>query len=138
LVVAAAFADRSGSAAVAFYAFLALVAVASVIALSSYGQLLEASGEPRRPQRQAQEETARRLQALLWAVLVGLAVIGAASRAPSLGEGKVPGIAGTVVIGCLLVLCIEGLVALDAQRRRVPVRRVVAPERARSRRREAA
>ena len=34
--------------------------------------------------------------------------------------------------------CVEGLVALDAQRRRVPVRRVVAPARVRSRRRQAA
>jgi hypothetical protein len=119
LVVAAAFADGSGSALFAFYAFFALVPVAAVIALNGYGDLVESP-----PARE--EETPRRLQALLWAVLLAFAVLGAASRAPVLGEGAVPRLGGTVVIACLLVLCVEGIVALVLHTRR-PARRVVVP-----------
>jgi hypothetical protein len=139
LVVAAAFADRSGSAAVSFYAFLGLVVVAAVLALSSYGALVETAPGVSGSERQTvSDETWRKLQALLWAVLLALAVVGAAARAPAVGAGAIPGISGTVVISCLLVLCVEGLVELDSHRRSVPVRRVLVPDRARQRRREAA
>jgi hypothetical protein len=116
-VVAAAFADASGSPLVAFYAFLALVPVAAVIALNSYGELVETPPAPE------EDETHRRLQVLLWAVLLVLAVLGAASRAPVLGEGAVPRLGGTAVIACLLVLSVEGIVELVAQTRRKPPRR---------------
>ena len=67
LVVAAAFADGSGSVSAAFYAFLALVAVVvAVLALNAYGELVEAPAEP------GEDQTTRRLQALLWAVLLGV------------------------------------------------------------------
>jgi hypothetical protein len=123
LVVAAAFADGSGSASAAFYAFLALVAVAAVIALNAYGELVEAPAAP------GEDLTTRRLQALLWAVLLALAVTGTAARAPALGEGSIPHAGTTVVIACLLVLCTEGIVELVAMSRRRPLRRVrVVPE----------
>jgi hypothetical protein len=118
LVVAAALADRSGSASAAFYVFLALVAVSAVIALNAYGELVEAPVLP------GQDETTRRLQALLWAVLLGFAVLGAAARAPAVAQGAVPHLGSTVVICCLLVLCTEGIVELVAiSRRRPPLRR---------------
>ncbi len=117
LIVAAAFADSSGSARVAFYAFLLLVPVAAVIALNSYGELVEAPPAPE------EDGTHRRLQALLWAVLLAFAVLGAASRAPVLGEGGVPRLGATAVIACLLVLSVEGIVELVAQTRRRPARR---------------
>jgi hypothetical protein len=110
LVVAAALADASGSAPLGFYSFLALVAVAAVIALSSYGDLLDSPPA-------AEEATARKLQAVLWAVLLGFAVLGTASRAPALGEGAVPRVAATALIACLLVLCVEGVVELVEQGR---------------------
>ena len=112
LVVAAALADGSGSASAAFYAFLALVAVAAVIALNAYGELVEAPADP------GEDPTTRRLQALLWAVLLVLAVTGAAARAPALGENSVPHAGTTVLIACLLVLCTEGIVELVAMSRR--------------------
>jgi hypothetical protein len=118
LVVAAALADGSGSASAAFYAFLALVAVSAVIALNAYGELVEAPAAP------GEDQTTRRLQALLWAVLLAFALLGAATRAPALGEGVVPRLGGTAVIACLLVLCTEGVVELVAISRRRPVRRV--------------
>jgi hypothetical protein len=117
LVVAAAFADGSGSPSAAFYAFLGLVAVAAVVALNAYGELVETP-------RIGRDETTRRLQAVLWAVLLGLAVLGAAARAPALGEGAVPHAGSTVLIACLLVLCTEGIVELVVISRRRPVRRV--------------
>ena len=120
MVVAAAFADGSGSASAAFYAFLALVAVAAVIALNAYGELVEAPADP------GEDATTRRLQALLWAVLLGFAVLGAAVRAPALGEGAIPHGGSTVVIACLLVLCTEGIVELVAMSRRRPIRRLYA------------
>ena len=119
MVVAAAFADGSGSASAGFYAFLFLVAVAAVIALNAYGELVEAPADP------GEDATTRRLQALLWAVLLGFAVLGAAVRAPALGENAVPHAGTTVLIACLLVLCTEGIVELIAMSRRArPIRRV--------------
>ena len=119
MVVAAAFADGSGSASAGFYAFLFLVAVAAVIALNAYGELVEAPADP------SEDTTTRRLQALLWAVLLGFAVLGAAVRAPALGENAVPHAGTTVLIACLLVLCTEGIVELVAMSRRArPIRRV--------------
>src|SRR5262249_61859707 len=56
--------------------------------------------------------TTGRLEALLWAVLLGFAVLGAAARAPALGQGAVPHVGSTVLIACLLVLCTEGIVQL--------------------------
>jgi len=117
LVVAAAFADGSGSASAAFYLFLALVAVAAVIALNAYGELVEGPST-------GGDETIRRLQALLWAVLLCFAVLGASARAPALGEGAIPHVGSKVVIACLLVLCTEGIAELVAMSRRRPLRRV--------------
>jgi hypothetical protein len=114
-VVAAALADGSGSASAAFYAFLGLVAVSAVIALGAYGELVEA------PPAAGEDQTTRRLQALLWAVLLGFAVLGAAARAPAVGEGSVPHAGTTVLIVCLLVLCTEGIVELVALSRRRPL-----------------
>jgi low temperature requirement protein LtrA len=113
LVVAAVLADNSGSATAAFYAFLGLVLVSAVIALNAYGDLVE-NAPPK------EEETPRRLQALLWAVLLALALLGAATRAPALGQGAVPGLASTAVIACLLLLTVEGIVELVLHVRRRP------------------
>jgi hypothetical protein len=126
LVVAAALADASGSAPLAFYAFLALVAVAAVIALNSYGELVDAvpdEGVNGSEPLSQEDHTLRKLQAVLWAVLLGFAVIGTASRAPALGEGAVPRVAATAVIACLLVLCVVGVVELVEQGRRRPISR---------------
>jgi hypothetical protein len=128
LVVAAALADGSGSASAAFYAFLALVGTSAVIALNAYGELIEA------PAEEGQDETTRRLQALLWAILLGFAVLGTAVRAPALGQGSVPHAGTTVLIACLLVLCTEGIVELVALSRRGPVRGYSERERQRGRR----
>lgn len=111
LVVAAAFADASGSPRLAFYALLALVPVAAAAALGAYGDLVE---EPLSPE----EAAPRVLQAGCWGLLVALAVVGAAARAPSLPQGLVPKLAATALIACVVVLCVEGVVELVALVRR--------------------
>jgi hypothetical protein len=116
LVVAAAFADASGSPRLAFYALLALVPVAAAVALGAYGDLVE---EPLSPE----DSAPRSVQALCWGLLVVLAVVGAAARAPSIGQAVVPKLAATALIACVVLLCVEGLVELVGQARRPRVRR---------------
>jgi hypothetical protein len=116
LVVAAAFADASGSPRLAFYALLALVPVAAAVALGAYGDLLE---QPLSPE----EAAPRSLQVLLWGLLVVFAVVGTATRAPALGEGVVPKAAVTALIACVVVLSVEGIVELVALARRPRERR---------------
>lgn len=111
LVVIAALADASGSPSLAFYALLALVPVVAVIALAAYGDVLEEDLSPA-------EQAPRSLQALLWGILVALGVVGAAARAPWLGEGTVPRLATTALLACVIVLCIEGIVELVALARK--------------------
>jgi hypothetical protein len=111
LVVAAAFADASGSPRLAFYALLALVPVAAAVALGAYGDLVE---EPLTPE----EAAPRTLQAGCWGLLVVLGVVGAAARAPALGQGLVPKLAVTALIACVVVLAVEGLVEVLALARR--------------------
>lgn len=111
LVLIAAFADASGSRSLAFYALLALVPVAAIVALAAYGQLVEQPPA-------AAEEASRGLQVLLWGILVVLAVAGAASRAPNLGAGVVPRLAATALIACVVVLGVEGIVELVTHTRR--------------------
>jgi hypothetical protein len=111
LVVAAAFADASGSPRLAFYALLALVPVAAAVALGAYGDLVE---EPLSPEVAAP----RALQVGCWGLLVALAVVGAAARAPSLAQGLIPKLATTALIACVVILCVEGVLELIALSRR--------------------
>lgn len=120
LVVAAAFADASGSPHLAFYALLVLVPVAAGVALEGYGDLLE---DPLTPD----EAAPRLLQVGCWGLLVVLAVVGAAARAPSLAQGLVPKVATTALIACIVVLFVEGVVELVALARR-PVAERSVPE----------
>jgi hypothetical protein len=124
LVVAAAFADASGAPHLAFYALLALVPVAAAVALGAYGDLVE---EPLPPD----EAAPRALQVGCWGLLMVLAVIGAATRAPSLAQGLVPKLAATVLIACIVVLCVEGVVELVALARRPSERALPLEEEAR-------
>src|SRR6266545_1630735 len=107
LVVLSAFADASGSPRLGFYAFLALVPVAAITALGAYGDLLERPGSP-------EEDAPRRLQAVLWGILLAFAVMGTAARTPALDQGAIPKLAGTALIAALIVLCVEGVLELVA------------------------
>jgi choline-glycine betaine transporter len=112
LVVLAAFADASGSPRLGFYAFLALVPVAAITALNAYGDVLEHVRSP-------EEDAPRHVQALLWGVLLAVAVTGTAARSPALDQGSIPKLAATALIVALVVLCVEGLLELFALARRL-------------------
>jgi hypothetical protein len=103
LVIAAAAADGAGAHGVAFYALLAAVPAAAVAALNAYGEALE--------------DARSRLQALLWAVVLALTVVGAAARAPALSEGGVPAIARTAVVACLAIFCAQAVAGLVSELR---------------------
>ena len=104
LVLAAALADAAASPQLAFYALLAAVPAAAACGLSVFGELLEEDG--------------RIVQALLWALVVTLVVIGAATRSPALLEGGVPTVGATALTACLALLSLEGLLAAVAEFRR--------------------
>jgi multisubunit Na+/H+ antiporter MnhC subunit len=97
LVLVAALADAAGSPRLAFYALLAAVPAAAASGLAVFGELLDEPG--------------RAAQALVWALVLTLVVIGAAARSPALLEGVVPAVGATTLAGCLALLSLEGLLA---------------------------
>jgi hypothetical protein len=97
LVLVAALADAAGSPRLAFYALLAAVPAAAASGLAVFGELLEEPG--------------RAVQALVWALVLTLVVVGAAARSPALLEGDVPAVGATALAACLALLSLEGLLA---------------------------
>jgi multisubunit Na+/H+ antiporter MnhC subunit len=110
LVLVAALADAAGSPRFAFYALLAAVPAAAASGLAVFGELLDEPG--------------RVVQALVWALVLTLVVVGAAARSPALLEGAVPAVGATALAGCLALLSLEGLLAAFAEfkRRTLPSR----------------
>jgi uncharacterized membrane protein YoaK (UPF0700 family) len=97
LVIAAAAADGAGLHGLAFYALLLAVPTAAVAALEAFGRVLDGENE--------------HLHALLWTVVLALVVVGAAARAPAVAEGVVPAAAHSALLACLVVFCIQAVVA---------------------------
>ena len=104
LVLVAALADATGSPQLAFYALLAAVPAAAACGLSVFGELLEQDG--------------RIVQAFVWALVLTLVVVGAATRSPALLEGGVPVVGGTALTACLALLSLEGILAAVGEFRR--------------------
>jgi uncharacterized membrane protein YoaK (UPF0700 family) len=104
LVVAAAAADGAGAHGLAFYALLAAVPAAAVVALDELGELLEGRHD--------------QVHAVLWALVLALLVVGAAVRAPAVTEGAVPALARSALLACLGVFCVQAVLALAAELRR--------------------
>jgi len=103
LVVVAALSDAAGSPGLAFYALLAAVPSAAATGLSVFGELLDQPG--------------RVLQALVWAMVLTLVVVGAAARSPAVLEGAVPAVGATALATCLALLALEGLLAARNEHR---------------------
>ena len=97
LVIAAAAADGAGSHGVAFYALLLAVPAAAVVALEAFGHVLDGADE--------------HLHALLWTVVLGLLVTGAAVRAPDVTQGSVPTLGRSALVACLAVFCVQAAVS---------------------------
>lgn len=104
LVVVAAAADGAGAHGLAFYALLLAVPAAAVVALDTFGELLDGAGD--------------HLHALLWTVVLGLIVVGAAVRAPAVTEGGVPALARSALLACLAIFCVQAVISLAAEFRR--------------------
>lgn len=104
LVVAAAAADGAGAHELAFYALLLAVPAAAVVALDSFGELLDGARD--------------HLHALLWTVALALIVVGAAVRSPAVTEGAVPALARSALLACLAIFCVQAVVSLAAELRR--------------------
>ena len=104
LVVAAAAADGAGAHELAFYALLLAVPAAAVVALDTFGELLDGAQN--------------HLHALLWTVVLALIVVGAAVRAPAVTEGAVPTLARSALLACLVIFCVQAVASLAAELRR--------------------
>jgi hypothetical protein len=104
LVVAAAAADGAGAHELAFYALLLAVPASAVVALDSFGELLDGARA--------------HLHALLWTIVLALIVVGAAVRAPAVTEGAVPALARSALLACLVIFCVQAVVSLAAELRR--------------------
>jgi hypothetical protein len=104
LVVAAAAADGAGAHELAFYALLLAVPAAAVVALDTFGALLDGARD--------------HLHALLWTVVLALIVVGAAVRAPAVTEGAVPALARSALLACLVIFCVQAVASLAAELRR--------------------
>lgn len=104
LVVAAAAADGVRAHELAFYALLLAVPAAAVVALDTFGELLDGAQN--------------HLHALLWTVVLALIVAGAAVRAPAITEGAVPTLARSSLLACLAIFCVQAVTSLMAELRR--------------------
>ena len=104
LVLIAALADATSSPQLAFYALLAAVPATAACGLSVFAELLEEDG--------------RIAQAVVWALVLTLVVVGAATRSPSLLDGGVPVVGATALTACLALLSLEGVLAAVAELRR--------------------
>lgn len=104
LVLVAAVADATSSTQLAFYALLAAVPAVAACGLSVFGEALERDG--------------RIAQALVWALVLALVVVGAATRSPALVDGSVPVVGATALTACLALLSLEGALAAVAEFRR--------------------
>jgi hypothetical protein len=80
------------------------VPAAAVAALEAFGHVLDDSRD--------------HLHALLWTVVLGLLVTGAAVRAPEVTEGIVPALGRSALLACLGVFCVQAAVSAAAELRR--------------------
>jgi hypothetical protein len=95
LVIAAAAADGAGAHGLAFYALLLAVPAAAAAGLEAFGRILDGADE--------------HLHALLWTIVLGLLIVGAAVRAPMVTEGTVPTLAHSALLACLVVFCVQAV-----------------------------
>ena len=106
LVLAAAAADAAGAHGLAFYALVASVPAAAYAGLAALERTVRHDGDE-----------IVLMQALLWAVMLVLLVLGCASRSHALDVGGVPPFAHSALIAALAVLCIKAVLATGARLR---------------------
>ena len=97
LVLGAVLADARGAHSLAFYLVLAAIPVASVAALSLFGDLVEGSAD----------QEAGALYVGLTGLALALLVIGAADRANTLKHEAVPALGVSAIVGALVLLVLQ-------------------------------
>jgi hypothetical protein len=100
LVVIAAIADGHGTYALAFDALLGAVPFTAVAGLVAFGEYLERGEDP-----------IRGVQALLWALELGLLVLSCAARSSATGMHTLPPLGASALAACLAVFAIKASVA---------------------------
>jgi hypothetical protein len=105
LLLGAIAADAAGEHALAFYLVLTGVALTAHAALLAYGRLVELPGN-------APALAAARLQSALGALALALLLVAAAVRAPAVGDGVVPALGLSALVGSLALLVLAGAVRL--------------------------
>ena len=116
LAVAAAYADRHGSHGLAFYALLGAVPFAAASGVVAFGDYLE-----------RREDPARAVQALLWAIALGLLVLSCAARSPDTQTHTLPPLGWSALVGCLGVFAVKVCLAAAPFVRRLALVRPAKP-----------
>jgi hypothetical protein len=98
-VLLVALADGAGAHRLAFYLLLLVVPAAVAASLTCFGEALEGG-------------TDEGLQALLAALVLAMAVAGAAARAPYLTQGALPTSAASALVAILVLLTLQVLAGL--------------------------
>jgi hypothetical protein len=106
LVLAATAADAAGAHGLAFYALVAAVPAAAYAGLAALERTLQHDGDE-----------IVLMQALLWAVMLVLLVLGCASRSHALDVGGVPPFAHSTLLAALAVVCVKAVLATGARLR---------------------
>ncbi len=98
-------ADAAGEHALAFYLVLAGIVTTAHAALQAYGRLVELPGD-------APTLGAARLQSTLGVLALALVLVAAAVRAPAVGDGVVPTLGLSALVGSLALLVLASAVKL--------------------------
>lgn len=105
LLAGALVADSAGGHALAFYLVLGAIAVTAHAALEAYGRLVELPGR-------APELVSTRVQAVLCVIALVLALVAAAVRAPAIGDGTVPALGLSALVGAFALLLVQSALRL--------------------------
>ena len=108
LALIAAFADGRGSHGLAFDALLGAIPFAAVAALETFGAYLE-----------HREDAVGGVQALLWALALGLLVLSCAARSPASQSGTLPPLGWSALVACLGVFAVKVTLAVAPVVRRI-------------------
>jgi hypothetical protein len=116
LALAAAYADSRGSHGLAFYALLGAIPLTAVAALECFGAYLD-----------GRSDAARGLQALLWALALGLLVLSCAARSPATQMHTLPRLGWSSLLACLAVFGIKACVGVAPILRRLALAQPAKP-----------
>jgi hypothetical protein len=109
LAVAAVYADVRGSHGLAFDALLCAIPFAAVAALEGFGAFLD-----------ERADTLLGVQAVLWALALGLLVLSSAARSSATEAHTLPALGASALAAALVVFLLKGCLAVVPYVRRTP------------------